>query len=164
MSADEKRRWRLDSATSTTDQTRDQFTLLEQQTILTVKQAFTTMLLAKSALKLAQDNLKDFRHELDISKSRYDAGDIGKLDYERLDLQLAQFETDESSAEANLSQASYQLQTLIGVDHPANNFDIAGDLFRPRSAHRSSIWSRRRWERARITKQLKMQFGWRTPT
>jgi cobalt-zinc-cadmium efflux system outer membrane protein len=127
----EKRRWRLDVATSTTDQTRDQFALLEQQTILTVKQAFTSMLLAKSALKLAQDNLKDFRHELDINKARYDAGDIGKLDYERLDLQLAQFETDESSAEANLSQASYQLQTLIGADHPTNNFDIAGDIVPP---------------------------------
>ncbi len=127
----QKRRWRLDSATSTTDQTRDQYTLQEQQTILTVKQAFTTMLLVKFALRLAQDNLKDFRHELDINKTRYDAGDIGKLDYERLDLQLAQFETDESSAEANLSQASYQLQTLIGVDHPNNNFDIAGDLVPP---------------------------------
>jgi len=127
----QKRRWRLDSATSTTDQTRDQYALQEQQTILTVKQAFTSMLLAKSALKLAQDNLKDFRHELEINKARYDAGDIGKLDYERLDLQLAQFETDESSAEASLSQASYQLQTLIGIDHPTNNFDIAGDLVPP---------------------------------
>jgi outer membrane protein, heavy metal efflux system len=127
----QKRRWRLDSATSTTDQTRDQYALQEQQTILTVKQAFTTMLLAKFALRLAQDNLKDFRHELDINKTRFDAGDIGKLDYERLDLQLAQFETDESSAEANLSQASYELQTLIGVDHPNNNFDIAGDLVPP---------------------------------
>ncbi len=127
----QKRRWRLDSARSTTDQTKDQYTLQEQQTILTVKQAFTTMILAKFALRLAQDNLKDFRHELDINKARYDAGDIGKLDYERLDLQLAQFETDESSAEANLSQASYQLQTLIGVDHPTNNFDIAGDIVPP---------------------------------
>jgi cobalt-zinc-cadmium efflux system outer membrane protein len=127
----QKRRWRIDSATSTTDQTRDQYALLEQQTVFTVKQAFTSMLLAKSALKLAQDNLKDFRHELDINKARYDAGDIGKLDYERLDLQLAQFETDESTAEASLSQASYQLQTLIGVDHPGNNFDIVGDIVPP---------------------------------
>jgi cobalt-zinc-cadmium efflux system outer membrane protein len=127
----EKRRWRLDSARSTTDQTRDQYALQEQQTILAAKQAFTAMLLAKSALNLAQENLKDFRHELEINKARYDAGDIGKLDYERLDLQLAQFETDESSAEANLSQASYQLQTLIGSDHPTNGFDIAGEIVPP---------------------------------
>jgi cobalt-zinc-cadmium efflux system outer membrane protein len=127
----EKRRWRLDIAHSTTDQTRDQYNQQEQQTVLTVKQAFTTMLLAKFALKLAQDNLKDYRHVLEINKARYDAGDIGKIDYERLDLQLAQFETDESSAEANLAQSSYQLQTLIGIDHPGNNFDIAGDIIPP---------------------------------
>lgn len=127
----QKRRWRLDAATSSTAQTRDQYVLLEQQTILAVKQAFTTMLLAKSALKLAQENLKDFRHELEIDKARYDAGDIGKLDYERLDLQLAQFETDQSSAEASLNQAAYQVQTLMGIDHPTNNFDIAGDLVPP---------------------------------
>ncbi len=127
----EKRRWRLDSARSTTDQTRDQYALQEQQTILAVKQAFTNMLLAKAALKLAQDNLKDYRHELDINKARYDAGDIGKIDYERLDLQLAQFETDESNAEAALSQASYQLQTLAGVEHPSDSFGIAGDIVPP---------------------------------
>ncbi len=127
----EKRRWRLDSARSTTDQTRDQYALQEQQTILSVKQAFTNMLLAKAALKLAQDNLKDFRHELDINKTRYSAGDIGKLDYERLDLQLSQFESDETSAELNLKQSSYQLQTLIGFERVADNFDIAGELMPP---------------------------------
>jgi cobalt-zinc-cadmium efflux system outer membrane protein len=127
----QKRRWRLDTARSTTDQTRDQYALQEQQTILAAKQAFTSMLLAKAALKLAQDNLKDYRHELDINKARYDAGDIGKLDYERLDLQLAQFETDESNAEAALSQASYQLQTLLGGDHPTDSFDIVGDIVPP---------------------------------
>jgi cobalt-zinc-cadmium efflux system outer membrane protein len=127
----QKRRWRLDSARSTTDQTRDQLALQEQQTILAVKQAFTTMLLAKAALKLAQDNLRDFHHELDINKARYDAGDIGKLDYERLDLQLAQFESDETNAQMNLRQSSYQLQTLIGYERVSDNFDIAGDILPP---------------------------------
>jgi cobalt-zinc-cadmium efflux system outer membrane protein len=127
----QKRRWRLDSARSTTDQTRDQYALQEQQTVLSVKQAFTMMLLAKAALKLAQDNLNDFRHELDINKTRYDAGDIGKLDYERLDLQLAQFETDETNAELSLKQSSYQLQTLMGMDRVSDAFDIAGDILPP---------------------------------
>jgi cobalt-zinc-cadmium efflux system outer membrane protein len=127
----QKRRWRLDSARSTTDQTKDQYALQEQQTILAVKQGFTTMLLAKAALKLAQDNLNDFRHELDINKTRYDAGDIGKLDYERLDLQLAQFETDETNAELSLKQSSYQLQTLMGMDRVSDTFDIAGDILPP---------------------------------
>ena len=90
------------------------------------------MLLAKATLKLAQDNLSSYRHVLQINHDRYDAGDIGKLDYERLDLQLAQFESDESSAEMNLVQASDQLQTLDGHRHSrAARFDIAGDFVPP---------------------------------
>ena len=58
-------------------------------------------------------------------------GDIGKLDYERLDLQLAQYESDESNAEMNLVQASDQLQTLLGIGQPSRSFDVAGDLVPP---------------------------------
>ena len=85
----------------------------------------------KPTLKLAQDNLSSYRHELQINHDRYDAGDIGKLDYERLDLQLAQFESDESSAEDNLVQASDQLQTLMGIGQPSRSFDVSGDLVPP---------------------------------
>jgi outer membrane protein, heavy metal efflux system len=127
----QKRRWRLDSARATTAQTEAQYHDQIRQTTLQVKQSFTNLLLAKATLKLAQDNLSSFRHELQINHDRYDAGDIGKLDYERLDLQLAQFESDESSAEMNLVQASDQLQTLMGRGQPTRDFDIAGDLAPP---------------------------------
>jgi cobalt-zinc-cadmium efflux system outer membrane protein len=127
----QKRRWRLDSARSTTAQTLDLYQDQERQVILQVKTAFTNMLLAKAALKLATDNLADFRHELDISRERYKTGDLGKLDYERLDLQLAQFETDESTAEQNLAQTSDQLQTLLGYEKPSSTFDIVGNIIPP---------------------------------
>jgi cobalt-zinc-cadmium efflux system outer membrane protein len=68
---------------------------------------------------------------LQINHDRYDAGDIGKLDYERLDLQLAQFESDETTAEMNLVQASDQLQTLMGVTQPSRTFDVDGDIVPP---------------------------------
>lgn len=127
----QKRRWRLDSARSTTEQTSGLYHDQQRQITLAVKQAFTSMLMAKAGLKLAQDNLKDFKHELDINRDRYNAGDIGKLDFERLDLQLAQFETDESVAKVNLAQASYQLQTLMGYEQPDDKFDIAGEIVPP---------------------------------
>ena len=127
----QKRRWRLDSAKAQTSQTDAQYHDQIRQLTLQVKQQFTTVVLAKATLKLAQDNLKDYRHALQISKDRYEAGDIGKLDYERLDLQLAQFESDETSAEMNLVQASDQLQTLIGYQQPSRSFDIVGDLVPP---------------------------------
>jgi outer membrane protein, heavy metal efflux system len=127
----QKRRWRLDSARAQTSQTDAQYHDQIRQTTLQVRQSFTNLLLAKATLKLAQDNLSSFRHQLQINKDRYDAGDIGKLDYERLDLQLAQFESDESSAEMNLVQASDQLQTLVGYQQPSRSFDVSGDLVPP---------------------------------
>src|SRR5271156_681997 len=127
----QKRRWRLDAARATTAQTEAQYHDQIRQTSLQVRQSFTNLLLAKATLKLAQDNLSSFKHELQINLDRYNAGDIGKLDYERLDLQLAQFESDESSAEMNLVQASDQLQTLMGIVQPSRSFDIAGDLVPP---------------------------------
>ncbi len=127
----QKRRWRLDAARATTAQTEAQYHDQIRQTTLMVRQNFTNLVLAKAALKLAQDNLSSFRHELQINHDRYDAGDIGKLDYERLDLQLAQFESDESNAENNLVQASDQLQTLLGIGQPSRSFDVSGDLVPP---------------------------------
>jgi cobalt-zinc-cadmium efflux system outer membrane protein len=127
----EKRRWRLDGARSTTAQTDAQYHNQEQQTILAVRQAFTNFVLAKAAKKLADDNLKDFKHEVDIGHERLKAGDIAKLDFERLDLQLAQFESDESNAVTNAQQASIQLQVLIGYDKPRSDFDVTGDIVPP---------------------------------
>jgi outer membrane protein, heavy metal efflux system len=127
----EKRRWRLDSARATTAQTDAQYHDQIRQTTLQVKQSFTNLVLAKATLKLTQDNLSSFRHVLQISLERYNAGDIGKLDYERLDLQLAQYESDETNAEMNLVQASDQLQTLLGIGQPSRSFDVSGDLVPP---------------------------------
>ncbi len=127
----EKRRWRLDSARSTTAQTDAQYHAQEQQTILAVRQAFTSLVIARAARKLAEDNLNDFKHELDIGRERLKAGDLAKLDFERLDLQLAQFESDESNAITNAQQASLQLQALLGYDKPRKDFDVIGDVVPP---------------------------------
>ncbi len=66
-----------------------------------------------------------------MNHSRFIAGDIGKLDFERLDLQLSQYESDQANALINLRQASDQLQTLMGVDKPSEDFDILGDIVPP---------------------------------
>jgi len=127
----EKRRWRVDLAKATTAQTQAQLEDSVRTTLLALKTAFTQMLIAKQALELSSANLKDFRHEVEISYDRYKAGDLGKLDYERLDLQLGSFESDESNDIINLRQASDQLQTLMGVDAPKQDFDVTGDIIPP---------------------------------
>jgi cobalt-zinc-cadmium efflux system outer membrane protein len=127
----EKRRWRIDAAKATTGETSYQLEDTIRQTVLTIKQAFTKMLVSKEALELSTASLKDYRHEVEISRDRYQAGDMAKLDYERLDLQLGSFESDAANDEINLLQASDQLQTLIGIETPSPDFDITGMVIPP---------------------------------
>lgn len=123
-----KRRRRLAVADATTDVTQSQFNDQERQIVLQVKDAFTNMLAAKAALQVAQDNLDSYRKTLELSKIRLDAGQISKTDYERIDLQLAEFESDYESAKLDLEQASDSLQLLMGIEKPAANFDVVGQL------------------------------------
>jgi outer membrane protein, heavy metal efflux system len=127
----QKRRWRLDIAGATTSVTQSQYNDQERQIILQVKDAFTDMLAAKAALQVAQDNLDGYRQTVKLSKARLDAGDIDKTDFARIDLQLAEFESDLDSAKLDLVKASDSLQLLMGVEKPSAGFDIAGSLEPP---------------------------------
>lgn len=124
----QKRRWRLDSARATTKVTESQYRDQERQIILNVEQAFTNMLLAKAALDLANKNLSTYKQTVDLSRIRYQAGAISNTDFERIDLQLAGFESDASSAQVNLIQNSDQLQQFLGMERPSRTFDIDGTL------------------------------------
>ena len=126
-----KRHWRLAVAHATTDVTRSQYRDLKRQTVLQVKDAFTDMLAAKAALQVARNNLDSYRKTVALSKVRAQAGDISKTDYERIDLQLAEFESDYEGAKVNLVQASDSLQLLMGIEKPSPGFDIAGSLQPP---------------------------------
>jgi len=127
----EKRRWRLDIANNTYAVTESQFHDQQRQLVLSVRQAFTNLLVAKQALAIAQENLDDYRKTISLSQSRVDAGDITRTDFERIDLQLAQFESDFDAATLNLQQQSTQLQTLFGVAHPGATTDVVGTLDLP---------------------------------
>ena len=89
------------------------------------------MLMSKASLELSQTNLADFRHQVEIANIRYRAGDLGKLDFERLDLQLGSFESDAANAQIAFAQASSQIQTLVGIEKPSVDFDIVGDVVPP---------------------------------
>lgn len=127
----QKRHWRLDAARATTQMTESQYRDTERQTILSVEQAFTNLLLAKSALDLANKNLSSYRQTVDLSHVRLQAGAISQTDFDRIDLQLASFESDYANAQTNLIQNSDQLQVLLGISHPRRNFDIDGTLVPP---------------------------------
>ena len=126
-----KRGLRLDAANATAESTQSLYHDQQRQLVLAVRAAFTNMLLAKASLAVAQENLTDYRKTVALSRDRLNAGDITQTDFDRIDLQQVQFESDADNAQLNLQQASAQLQLLFGVDRPTGTLDVQGTLDPP---------------------------------
>jgi outer membrane protein, heavy metal efflux system len=121
-----KRELRLESAQGATRIAVSSQADLERGLIFTLRSAFVGTLQAKAVLRVAQDNLAYWDHVLKISKDRLDAGDIAQIDFDRLDLQRVQFESDEQTAEVNLRTAKIQMLLLLNDRTPVDRFDVTG--------------------------------------
>lgn len=126
-----KREIRLDSARSTTALAGFQADDQRRQIDIAVRQAFSRMIYAQAALAISSDNLEGYRKTVSLMKVRLDTGDIDRTDFDRVELQLAGFESDFDNAQLTLRQASIALQTLIGVATPRADFAITGTLDPP---------------------------------
>jgi cobalt-zinc-cadmium efflux system outer membrane protein len=99
---------------------------LERTLLFGLRSAFVSTLQAKAVLQLAKDNLAYYDHVLDISRIRFQAGDIAQIDLDRLELQRVQYESDLQTAEVNLRTAKIQLLTLLNDRTPVEQFDVRG--------------------------------------
>ena len=126
-----KRTLRLNAARANTGVADAQVYDQQRALDLNVRTAFTRMLQAKLALSIANDNLADYRRTVQLMQVRLDVGDVDRTDFERIELQLAGFENDQTNAELNLTQASEQLQFLMGEPHVSADFDVVGTLVPP---------------------------------
>jgi cobalt-zinc-cadmium efflux system outer membrane protein len=93
-----------------------------------VVQAFINVLLAKSVLALAKDDLANFSQEVDLNHARLVAGDLAEGDYLKLSIQKLQFEQDVSAAVLGLVQARATLRQLLGYQSVTDDFDVKGTL------------------------------------
>jgi cobalt-zinc-cadmium efflux system outer membrane protein len=121
-----KRELRLLSAREGTAIARSQHGDLERNLIYTLRTAFIQTLQAKAVLGLATDNLAFYDKELAINRQRFQAGDIARIDMNRLELQRAQFQSDVINAQVNLRTAKIQLLQLMNEKTPVDRFDVAG--------------------------------------
>jgi cobalt-zinc-cadmium efflux system outer membrane protein len=99
---------------------------LDRTLLFTLRSAFVSTLQAKAVLQLAKDNLAYYDQVLEISRSRFSAGDIAQIDLDRLELQRVQFESDLQAAEENLENAKIQLLTLLNDRTPIEQVDVTG--------------------------------------
>ncbi len=123
-----KRLKRVQVAQDTTDVTAKTVNDAERQLRFQVAQAFINVLLAKSNLKFAQDDLQDFSKVVEVNRNRLTAGDISEADYLKIALQKLQFEQDVSGAEVALVQGKAALRQLVGYETVAEDYDVVGEL------------------------------------
>ncbi len=126
-----KRSARIQSARLGTVVAQDNFRDAQRQLEYQLKSSFVGLLLAKSVLKLAQDNLADYQRTVEASAMRLQAGDISQTDFDRIKVEEAQFQSDLLNAQASLLQTRIQLEALLGL-HDSPQFDIDGTLDFPK--------------------------------
>jgi cobalt-zinc-cadmium efflux system outer membrane protein len=123
-----KRDARVAAAKDQTAVTRSQVFDNERTLTFNVAQQFVNLLLAKSTLNFAKQDLDSFQKTVSISESQYKAGGLSEGDYLKIHLQLLQFQQDVSSAQLALVQARAGLRQLLGYNTVPESFDAAGDL------------------------------------
>src|ERR1700732_4083259 len=123
-----KRQRRVQAARDQTSVTRAQTSDAERTLAFNVGQQFVSVLLAKSTLQFALQDLKGFQQTVDISEAQLKAGYIGEGDYLKIKLQLLQFQTDVSSARLAKVQALVSLREFLGYNAVPADFDVVGDL------------------------------------
>jgi cobalt-zinc-cadmium efflux system outer membrane protein len=121
-----KRELRLESAKKGTLIAESSHADLDRTLLFNLRSAFVATLQAKAVLHLATDNLAYYDHVLDISRDRFNAGDIAQIDLDRLELQRVQYESDVQTAEVNVRIAKIQLLMLLNARTPIEQFDVTG--------------------------------------
>lgn len=121
-----KRELRLATAKESTEVAASAYLDQERGLIFTLQSAFVQVLQAKAFLQNAEENLKYWDRELEIDQTRFRAGDIAKLDVDRLELQRVQFESDYQTALVNLRTNKIQLLQLLNDRTPIETFDVTG--------------------------------------
>ncbi|HSZ00599.1 MAG TPA: TolC family protein [Terriglobales bacterium] len=121
-----KRALRRESAQKATLIAESSHADLDRTLLFTLRSAFVSTLQAKAVLQLAKDNLAYYDQVLEISRSRFTAGDIAQIDLDRLELQRVQYESDLQAAEENLENAKIQLLTLLNDRTPIERVDVSG--------------------------------------
>jgi cobalt-zinc-cadmium efflux system outer membrane protein len=121
-----KRQLRVESARLTTTGTETDTADLQRNLLFNLRDSFNRILQAKSLLELAQENLKYYDRVISVNHERFKAGDISKVDFQRVELQRVQFESDLASPEVNLRTAKIQLIALLNEQTPVDQFDVTG--------------------------------------
>jgi len=123
-----KRQARIRAAKDQTAMTISQVRDTERALTFNVAQQFIGILLAKSNLQLATQDLASFQQTVNLSAEQYRAGAISEGDLLKIKLQFLAFQMDVSQAQLGLVQALASLRGLVGYDALPEGYEVIGDL------------------------------------
>jgi cobalt-zinc-cadmium efflux system outer membrane protein len=174
---DHKRELRRDQARESTVIAESTLADQERSLVFNLRTAFVNVLQAKAVLQNARENLDYWDKELDVNRTRFNAGDLAQVDLNRLELQRVQFESDYETAIVNLRTAKIQILMLLNDRTPIEQFDVSGPFdftgdLKPLEEFRNTALQARpdlkaslqNVELARITHQLAVANGSTDPT
>jgi len=123
---DHKRELRLKVAQQGTQIAQSQHDDLDRTLVFTLRSAFIQTLQAKTVVKMAQEDLEYYDHIIQISRDRFNAGDIAQIDLDRIELLRVQYESEIQTALVNLRTSKIQLLQLLNDRTPVEQFDVSG--------------------------------------
>lgn len=123
-----KRELRLASAQSATSIAISGQADLERNLMYNLRDAFVRVLQAKAIREVAQGNLDYYDKEIAINRTRFQAGGMARVDFQRLELQRVQYQSDLVTAEVNLRTAKIDLLALLRDNTPVDQFDVTGSF------------------------------------
>jgi outer membrane protein, heavy metal efflux system len=121
-----KRELRLEDARKSTAIAISQQTDTERNLVFALRTAFVQVLQQKAVVANTRENLAYYDGVLQVSRDRFQAGDLAQVDLDRLELQRAQFESDFRTALVNLRTAKIQLLAMLNDRTPVEQFDVSG--------------------------------------
>lgn len=121
-----KRELRLESAKEGTEISAAERADLERNLLFNLRAQFVQTLEAKAVLDLAKADLAYYDKIIEISRNRFKAGDIARIDLDRIELLRVQYEVEIQTAIVNLRTAKIQLLELLNDRTPAEQFDVTG--------------------------------------
>jgi cobalt-zinc-cadmium efflux system outer membrane protein len=121
-----KREIRLQSAKEGTQIAGLQHEDLERNLLFDLRSQFVLTIQAKAVLGTAKEDLAYYDHIIQISRDRFNAGDIAQVDLDRIELLRVQYESEIQTAIVNLRTAKIQLLQLLNDRTPVEQFDVTG--------------------------------------
>lgn len=125
-----KRKWRIEAARSGLDAARAGFLDARRTLVLEVQNAFLDLVLAAENVRTLGEILDTFERLLKVNRTRFEAGEISRVELMRSEVAALQFRNQLRQAELRARQEAVRLQRLMGRRAPSPDFSVEPEIRR----------------------------------